>query len=41
MAAFDLEFGSGALHYCFYVLVTLMLRWAVGLDWLWQSSLGG
>ena len=37
-AAFDLEFGSGALHYCFYLVVTVILRAAIGLPVLWASA---
>jgi hypothetical protein len=31
LAAFDLDFTSGALHYCFYLLMTLILAMAMGL----------
>jgi hypothetical protein len=41
LAAFDLEFGSGALHYCFYVVVTLLLRFAIGMPPIWASTLSG
>ena len=34
MACFDLEFGAGCFHYCFYVLLTLVLRWVAGMSWL-------
>ena len=36
-ATFDLDFGSGALHYSFYLLVTLLLRAAIGLPPVWTS----
>lgn len=39
MAAFDLEFGSGALHYSFYIVVTLLLRFAIGLPPIWASTM--
>jgi len=35
-AAFDLEFGDGVLHFCFYLVATLALRWAAGLKWIWD-----
>ncbi len=38
LALFDLDFGTGALHYSFYLLVTLMLRAATGLPPLWRVS---
>jgi hypothetical protein len=31
LATFDLDYGSGALHYCFYLLMTLILASAMGL----------
>jgi hypothetical protein len=36
LACFDLDFGSGCLHYAFYVLVIILLRWVAGMDWIWQ-----
>lgn len=36
LACLDLEFGDGFLLYFFYVLVTIILRWAGGLGWLWE-----
>lgn len=40
LACLDLDFGSGFFHYCFYVLLTMVLRWAAGLGWVWQVSNG-
>jgi len=37
LASLDLDFGNAVFHYCFYVLVTVLLRWAGGMGWLWQS----
>ncbi|MFZ5832679.1 MAG: hypothetical protein ACOY3P_21540 [Planctomycetota bacterium] len=37
-ASLDLEFGNAALHYCFYLLVTLLLRWAAGFGWIWEVA---
>ena len=31
LATFDLDYGSGALHYCFYLLMTLILASVMGL----------
>jgi hypothetical protein len=39
MAAFaslDLDFGSGFFHYCFYLFVTVVLRWLAGMGWVWH-----
>ena len=35
-ACLDLDFGSAAMHYAFYVLVTVLLRAVVGLPHLWN-----
>ena len=32
LATFDLEFSSGALHYCFYLMMTLILAGVMGLN---------
>ncbi|HTU25076.1 MAG TPA: hypothetical protein VMF30_06750 [Pirellulales bacterium] len=32
LAAFDLEYATGALHYCFYLLMTLILASVIGLS---------
>jgi predicted Zn finger-like uncharacterized protein len=37
-ACLDLDFGSAAMHYCFYVVVTLLLRAALGLPPLWAVA---
>lgn len=37
-ACLDLDFASGAMHYCFYVVVTLLLRAAMGLPALWNVA---
>lgn len=36
LAALDLDFGSGALLYGFYVMVTVVLRAIAGLGWIWD-----
>jgi hypothetical protein len=40
LATLDLDFGSGLFHYAFYLLVTIVLRWAAGLGWIWQVASG-
>jgi len=35
----DLEFGNGFFHYSFYLLVTIILRWVAGMDWIWNINL--
>lgn len=39
LACLDLDFGSGALLYGFYLLVTSVLGWAAGLGWPWHTAL--
>ena len=36
MSAFDFEFGDGIFHYSFYLVATLLLRWAAGMKWIWD-----
>jgi len=38
LACLDLDFGSGFFHYCFYILLTMVLRWAAGMGWVWQVA---
>lgn len=38
LACLDLDFGSGVFHYAFYVLVSMLLRWAAGMGWIWNAS---
>jgi len=37
-ATLDLDFGSAAMHYCFYIVVTLLLRAAMGMPPLWALA---
>jgi hypothetical protein len=37
-ATLDLDFGSAAMHYCFFLLVCLVLRFALGIPPLWALS---
>jgi hypothetical protein len=32
----DLDYANGFFHYSFYVLVTILLRWAAGMGWVWD-----
>jgi hypothetical protein len=36
MALLNLEFGDGMLHYGFYLVATLLLRWVAGMKWVWD-----
>ena len=36
-ATLDLDFGSAAMHYCFFLLVCLALRFALGMPPLWAT----
>jgi hypothetical protein len=35
-AAFDLPYGDAVFHCAFYIIATLVLRWAAGLKWVWD-----
>ena len=37
-ATLDLDFGNGAMLYCFYLVVTLLLRFAIGWPPLWATG---
>ncbi|NMC20082.1 MAG: hypothetical protein GYA33_06630 [Thermogutta sp.] len=32
----DLDYGDGLLHFALFVLVTVLLRWAAGIGWIWD-----
>jgi hypothetical protein len=36
MGAFDLEFGDGVFHCGSYLVATLLLRWAAGMEPIWK-----
>ncbi|MBN2022284.1 MAG: hypothetical protein JW809_05775 [Pirellulales bacterium] len=36
LATLDLDFGGGALHYSFYIVATVLLRWCAGMGWIWE-----
>jgi len=36
LACYDFDFGTGCLHYGFYLLATILLRGCAGLGWIWQ-----
>jgi hypothetical protein len=36
VTSLDLEYGNGFLHYSFYLLVTIFLRWMAGMGWIWN-----
>ena len=36
LACYDLDFGNGCFHYAFYLLVTILLRVAAGMGWVWS-----
>ncbi len=45
-ATLDLDFASGAMHYCFFLLVSLLLRFVLGMPPIWEvpggaTALGG
>lgn len=33
--AFEIEFSAGLLHFAFFSLIAVILRWAAGLGWIW------
>ena len=38
MAALDLDFGDALFCYGFYLVSTLILRWAAGMKWVWDLT---
>lgn len=36
LALFNFDFTTGMLHYAFYVLIFIVLRWLIGMGWIWQ-----
>ncbi len=38
VAALDLDFSNGLLHYAFYLLVTVLLHRAAGMKWIWDLA---
>lgn len=36
LAAFDFDFPTSLLHFGFYLLVTVFLRWLAGFGWIWE-----
>jgi hypothetical protein len=36
LSTLDLDFGSGFLHYTFYILVTIALRWLADFPAIWE-----
>lgn len=38
LATLDLDFGDAVFHYGFYLLATLVLRWAAGMKWVWDVT---
>lgn len=36
-SSLDVDMGSGFFHFCFFVLVTVLLRWAAGMGWIWTT----
>ncbi len=37
LSCFDLPYGSAVFHYCFYLAVTMFLRYLAGLEALWHA----
>ncbi len=38
LACLDMDFGAGFFLYTFYFVSTAILRWAAGLDWIWNAG---
>lgn len=34
--SFELDFGKGVFHYCFFLFITAILRGLTGMGWIWQ-----
>jgi hypothetical protein len=41
LSALDLDFSTGFFHYAFYVLLTMVLRWAAGMPSVWSGPGAG
>jgi hypothetical protein len=37
-ASLDLDYGNAMLHYGFYLIVTVLLRWIAGMKWVWDVA---
>jgi len=37
-ATLDLDVENAFFHYCFYVLLTMLLRWCAGMPWIWDVA---
>lgn len=40
LLCFDLEFGAGCFHFGFYLIVSIIFRWAAGFGWIWNFGVG-
>lgn len=38
LACMDLDFNGGFFLYCFYLVVTVFLRWLAGMGWVWKIA---
>lgn len=38
LVCLDMDFSSSAMHYAFYLLVTILLRWVGGMGWIWNVN---
>jgi hypothetical protein len=38
MFSLDLDFGNGFFHFCFYLIVTVLLKWVGGMGWVWEVT---
>jgi len=36
MLSYDFELGAGCFHFGFYLIVTMLFRWAAGFGWVWN-----
>jgi len=36
LVCLDMDFSSSAMHYAFYLLVTIVLRWIGAMGWIWD-----
>jgi uncharacterized protein YbaR (Trm112 family) len=37
-ASLDLDYGNAMLHYGFYLIATVLLRWVAGMKWVWDVA---
>jgi hypothetical protein len=37
-AVFDLDYPAALIHYSFFLICIIILRWAIGFGWIWMAA---